>query len=126
MRNLPFSPTPFSQKRRRQLINLCGPLPLCVKIPWGRCRLVFNAEKAERRRRRGRGAGFSTGLTGWAGLRAGLGAARDHGSGWRRRAAPALGGPQAESRASTHPPTAPPLRCVASPPPDTEARSAGH
>ncbi len=32
----------------------------------------FNAEKAEWRRRRGCGAVFPTGLTGWAGFRAGL------------------------------------------------------
>ena len=48
--------------------------------------------------------------------------ARIHGSVWRHGASPAPGGPLADERASTHPPTASPLRCVASPPPDTEAR----
>ena len=48
--------------------------------------------------------------------------ARIHGSGWRHGASPAPGGPSADERASPHPPTASPLRCVASPPPDTEAR----
>ncbi len=48
--------------------------------------------------------------------------ARIHGSGWRHGASPAPGGPLAGERASPHPPTASPLRCVASPPPDTEAR----
>ena len=87
---------------------------------------VIHAVDYTKTSRRGCGAVFSTGLTGWAGFRAGLGAARDHGSGWRRGVAPAHGGPMADSRASTPPPTATPLRCVASPPPDTETRFAGH
>jgi hypothetical protein len=44
------------------------------------CGVEFLTQSSkERRGRKGRGAGFSTGLTGWAGFRAGLGAARDHG-----------------------------------------------
>ncbi len=69
---------------------------------------------------------FSTQRSRVAEKQRGLGAGARPRNGYRRGAAPALGGPQADSCASTHPPPAAPQRCVASPPPDTKARFAGH
>ena len=94
--------------------------PACGGTRKDRC-AVRTKRGEERGRRPGGGGGGATrdhekgrSRTISTQSRKGCGAGRyraNHGNGWLRGAAPAPGGPWADLRASTHPPTAPPWRC---------------